>query len=105
VTDDDIVMTRLRNYSGTTEVNHNGASYTVSPYGTVVVPESAVLSLTKTGGFHIASPDDPSAINSTIEDVAEVVWHLKPGKARSTLLAILASPNSLAHLCQSISFT
>jgi hypothetical protein len=97
-------MIRLRNYSGATEVNHNGASYTVSPYGTVVVPESAVLGLTKTGGFHRASPNDVSAINSSLEDVAEVVWHLKPGKVRDTLMAILRSPNSLSHLTQTISF-
>jgi hypothetical protein len=97
-------MIRLRNYSGASEVNHNGASYTVSPYGTVVVPESAVLGLTHTGGFHVASPDDASAIHSTLADVAEVAWSLPPSKERSTLLAILRSPNSLSHLTQSIAF-
>jgi hypothetical protein len=35
----------------------------------------------------------------------EVAWHLPLGVARSTLLAILRSPNSMAHPIQSIAFS
>ena len=98
-------MIRLRNYSGADEVNDGGKSFRVNRWGVVTVPASAVPPLMKTAGFHIASPDDPSAQHSTIDDVREAAWSLPPSKERSTLLAILESPNSLAHLTQSISFT
>jgi hypothetical protein len=100
---DDLVI--LRNYSGCDEINDAGVAYKVNKWGCVRVPASAVAPLMKTAGFHIASPDDPSAINSTLEDVAEVCWHLPSGKVRDTLLAITASQNSMSHLCQSISFS
>jgi hypothetical protein len=100
---DDLVI--LRNYSGCDEVNDGGVSYLVIKWGCVLVPESAVSPLIRTGGFHRASPNDKSAINSSIEDVRETAWHLAPGKVRDTLLAILASPNSMNHLIQSIAFS
>jgi hypothetical protein len=103
VSGDDTVI--LRNYSGCEEVNDGGVSYRVNKWNCVRVPESAVAPLLKTGGFHRATPDDPGAINSTIEDVTEAAWHLAPGKVRETLMGILASPNSMSHLVQSISFT
>jgi hypothetical protein len=98
-------MIRLRNYSGCDEVNDGGVSYRPNKWGVVHVPASAVPPLLKTGGFHIASPDDVSAIHSTTDDVLDVVWSLEPGKVRDTLLAILQSPNSMAHLVQSIAFS
>jgi hypothetical protein len=55
--------------------------------------------------FSSRKPNDPSAIHSTLADVEDVAWCLPAGKVRSTLLAILRSPNSMAHLVQSISFT
>jgi hypothetical protein len=98
-------MIRLRNYSGCDEINDAGVAYKVNKWGCVRVPASAVPPLMLTGGFHRASPNDVSAINSTLEDVAEVVWHLKPGKVRDTLMMILRSPNSMSLLTQSISFS
>ena len=100
---DDTVVT-LRNYSGCDEINDGGVAYKVNKWGCVRVPASAVPPLMKTAGFHIASPDDPSAIHSTLADVAEVAWSLPPSKERSTLLAILESQNSLSHLTQTIAF-
>jgi hypothetical protein len=97
-------MVRLRNYSGCDEINDSGVSYRPR-WGVVAVPASAVPPLLKTGGFHIASPDDASAVHSTLDDVAEAAWSLPPGKVRDTLLAILASPNSMSHLTQSILFS
>jgi hypothetical protein len=97
-------LVRLRNYSGCDEVNDAGVSYKVL-WGIVTVPESAVAPLMLVGGFHRASPDDASAIHSTLDDVREAAWSLEPGKVRDTLLAILASPNSMGHLCQSILFS
>jgi hypothetical protein len=99
---DDLVI--MRNYSGCDEINHGGKSYRVNRWGCVRVPASAVPPLMKTAGFHIASPDDPSAIHSTLEDVAEAAWSLEPGKVRDTLMMIMNSPNSLNHLIQSLCF-
>ena len=98
-------LVRLRGTAGADEVNARGVSYRVSKWGTVCVPAEDIVPLMKTGGFHRASPTDPSALNSTIEDVAEAAWHLPKGKVRDTLMAILRSPNSMAHLTQSISFS
>jgi hypothetical protein len=98
-------MIRLRNYSGCDEVNDGGKSYRVNRWGCVRVPEAAVAPLLRTGGFHVASPDDPSAQHSTIDDVREAAWSLPASKERATLLAILESPNSLSHLVQSIAFS
>jgi hypothetical protein len=98
-------LVRLRGLFGQDEVNARGKSYRVNAWGCVRVPEEDVAPLLKTGGFHRASENDPSALNSTLEDVASVAWHLQKGKVRSTLLAILASPNSANHLVQSIAFT
>jgi hypothetical protein len=100
---DDTVI--LRNYTGCDEVNDGGVSYRVNKWGCVRVPEAAVAPLLRTGGFHRACPDDPSAQHSTIDDVREAAWSLEPSKVRSTLMMILESPNSLNHLVQSISFT
>jgi hypothetical protein len=102
MSDDDTVI--LRNYSGADEVNARGISYKVR-WGVVTVPAEDVEPLLHVGGFHVARPDDPGAQHSTIDDVREAAWSLPPSKARSTLLAILESPTSLAHLTQSISFT
>jgi hypothetical protein len=93
-------MIRLRGYFGQTEVNTQGTLRPVSKWGTVCVPDEDVASLLHSGGFHVADENDPSASNSTVEDVAEVAWHLPLGKTRSTLLALCENPNS-----QSISFT
>jgi hypothetical protein len=98
-------MIRLRASRGTDECNHNGVSYKVNKWGCVTVPADAVPPLLKVGGFSIASEDDDSADHSTIEDVAEVAWHLPSSTVRSTLLAILRSPNSMSHLTQAIAFT
>jgi hypothetical protein len=95
----------LRNYSGADECNARGVSYKVNRWGCVRVPEEDAGPLLKTGGFHRASENDPSALNSTLEDVAEVAWHLPKGKVRDTLMAILRSPNSMSHLTQSIAFS
>jgi hypothetical protein len=103
MSDDDLV--RLRNTTGADECNARGKSYKVSKWGTFLVPAADLEPLLKVGGFHRASPNDPSAINSTIEDCYEAAWHLPPSKARATLLAILESPNSLNHLVQSIAFS
>jgi hypothetical protein len=100
---DDLV--RLRGYFGQSEANTRGTLRPVSKWGTVCVPEEDVASLLRVGGFHIADEIDPSASNSTVEDVAEVAWHLPRSTVRSTLLAILRSPNSMSHLTQSIAFT
>jgi hypothetical protein len=96
-------LVRLRNNCGADEVNARGVSYKVK-WGVVEVPEEDAGPLMKVGGFHVASPHDPSAVHSTLDDVREAVWSLEPGKARSTLLSIVASPNSMNHLVQSLSF-
>lgn len=90
----------LRNYSGADEVNCRGVSYRVNKFGCVRVPEEDIAPLLKTGGFHRASPNDPSAINSTLADVAEAAWHMKPGKICSTLLMLCENTNSLNFLAE-----
>jgi hypothetical protein len=95
---------RLRTHNGADEVNCRGVSYKVR-WGVVNVPAEDVGPLLHVAGFYQASADDESAEHSTLGDVEAAVWSLEPSKARSTLLAILKSPNSLNHLVQSISFT
>jgi hypothetical protein len=95
----------LRDTCRADEVNDSGVSYKVNKFGCVRVPESAAAPLEKTGGFHRAKPTDPGSIYAELSDVAEVCWHLKPGKLRDTLLAITSSRNSANHLVQSISFS
>jgi hypothetical protein len=97
-------LVRLRNYTGADEVNCRGVSYRVL-WGVVAVPAEDVAPLLKVGGFHVARPDDPSAVHSTLDDVREAAWSLPPSKARSTLMMILESPNSMSHLIQSIAFS
>jgi hypothetical protein len=96
---------RLRGLRGQTEVNAHGVAYVVNKWGCVSVPAEDVAPLLKTGGFHIASEDDDSADHSSLGDVLDVAWHLPSSTVRSTLLAILRSPNSMSHLTQSIAFT
>jgi hypothetical protein len=98
MSDDDTII--LRNYSGCDEVNDGGRSYRVNRWGVVTVPASAVAPLMKTGGFHPASPDDVSAIHSTLEDVAEVVWSLPLGKVRDTLLSLTTNTNQMNFLAE-----
>jgi hypothetical protein len=100
---DDLVI--MRNYSGCDEINHDGVSYRPNKWGVVRVPASAVPPLLRTGGFHVASPDDVSAVHSNLDDVLDVVWCLELGRVRDTLMMIMNSPNSLNHLIQSISFS
>jgi hypothetical protein len=95
---------RLRGLHGQDEVNARGVSYKPR-WGVVRVPAEDVPPLLKVGGFHLAHEADASAEHSTLEDVEAAVWSLPPSKERSTLLAILRSPNSLSHLVQSISFS
>jgi hypothetical protein len=95
---DDTVI--LRNYSGCDEVNDGGISYRVDKWGCVRVPEAAVAPLLRTGGFHRARPDDPSAIHSSLSDVEEVVWHLKPGRVRDTLMSLVSNTNQLNFLAE-----
>jgi hypothetical protein len=95
---DDTVI--LRNYSGCDEVNDGGVSYRVNKWGCVRVPEAAVAPLLRTGGFHRASPNDPSAIHSTLEDVEAAVWSLPLSVARSTLLALVTNTNQLNFLAE-----
>jgi hypothetical protein len=96
-------MIRLRGQHGQDECNCRGASYRVH-WGVVRVPAEDVPPLLKVGGFHVADEADESAEHSTLADVEAAVWSLPLSKARSTLLAILESPNSLNHLVQSLSF-
>jgi hypothetical protein len=98
-------LVRLRGLRGQDEVNARCVSYKVNQWGCVSVPAEDIGPLLKTGGFHVASVDDESADHSTLEDVASVAWHLPSSIVRSTLLAILRSPNSMSHLTQSIAFT
>jgi hypothetical protein len=98
-------LVRLRGAFGQDEVNARGKSFRVNQWGCVSVPAEDIGPLLKTGGFHVASEDDESADHSTLEDVASVAWHLPKSKVRSTLMAILRSPNSMNHLTQSIAFT
>jgi hypothetical protein len=87
-------MIRLRGHFGQTEVNASGTLYAVNRWNCVSVPAEDIGPLLKTGGFHIASEDDDSAHHSSLSDVLDVAWHLPSSAARSTLLAILQSPNS-----------
>jgi hypothetical protein len=98
-------LVRLRGLRGQSEVNARGVAYIVNPWGCVSVPAEDVPPLLKVGGFHVANEKDAGADHSTIADVASVAWHLPSSKVRSTLLAILRSPNSMSHLTQSIAFT
>jgi hypothetical protein len=98
MSDDDTV--RLRSYSGCDEVNDGGRSFRVNRWGIVTVPASAVPPLLQVGGFHVASPDDVSAIHSTLDDVAEVVWSLPLSVTRSTLLALVTNTNQLNFLAE-----
>jgi hypothetical protein len=98
-------MVRLRGLRGQDEVNARGVSYKVNRWNCVSVPSEDVPPLLHVGGFHVASEDDAGADNSTLADVLDVAWHLPSSKVRSTLLAILRSPNSMSHLTQSIAFT
>jgi hypothetical protein len=98
-------LVRLIATFGSDECNHAGASYKVSPWNTVCVPPDAVPALTKTGGFYIAGAAESLLRHSTLAECYEAAWSLPPSKARSTLLAILESPNSLNHPVQSIAFS
>jgi hypothetical protein len=98
-------LVRMISHQGCTEVNHGGVSYLVTPWNTALVHPDAVESLTKTGGFTIATEAEPLTRNSTLEECREAVWALPKSKARSTLLMILKSPNSMSHLTQSIAFS
>jgi hypothetical protein len=98
-------LVRLRGLRGQDEVNARCVSYKVNKWGCVSVPAEDIGPLLKTGGFAVATEDDDSADHSTLPDVAEVAWHLPSSIVRSTLLAILRSPNSMSHLTQSIAFT
>jgi hypothetical protein len=91
-------MIRLRGYFGQSEVNTHGTLRPVSKWGTVCVPEADVESLLRVGGFHVADVNDPSASNSTLSDVAEVVWHLPLGKIRDTLLVLCENTNTLNYV-------
>jgi hypothetical protein len=98
-------LVRLVSMCGCTEINHNGASYAVTQWNTCLVPADAVSSLTHGAGFYVAGRAETLQRHSTIGEVYEAAWALPPSKERDTLLAILRSPNSLAHLIQSIAFS
>jgi hypothetical protein len=98
-------MIRLRASRGTDECNHNCVSYKVNKWGCVTVPADAVPPLLKVGGFSIATEATEGVDHATLSDVLDVAWHLPSSIVRSTLLAILRSPNSMSHLTQSIAFT
>jgi hypothetical protein len=100
---DDLV--NLRGLFAQSEVNARGVSYLVNKWGVVTVPVEDIGPLMKVGGFSIADENTEGVATATLEDVAEVAWHLPLGVARSTLLAILRSPNSMAHPIQSIAFS
>jgi hypothetical protein len=100
---DDLV--RLISTCNSDECNHAGVAYKVTSWNTVLVHPDAVPSLIKTGGFYVAGTAESLIRHSTLSECYEACWALPPSKERSTLLAILQSPNSLAHLCQSISFS
>jgi hypothetical protein len=98
-------LVRLIATFGSDEVNHNCVSYRVTPWGTVLVHPDAVPALTKTGGFFVAGRSESLLHHSTIGEVYEAAWALPRGKTRSTLLAILSSPNSMNLLIQSLQFS
>jgi hypothetical protein len=103
MTGDDLV--RLISTCGADEVNHGGESFRVTPWNTILVPHDAVSSLTHGAGFYVAGRAETLQRHSTLSECYEACWALPPSKERDTLLAILESPNSMAHLCQSISFS
>ncbi len=86
MTDDPV---RLRNTAGADEVNARGVSYRVNKWGCVTVPAEDVAPLLRVGGFHRASPNDPSAIHSSIEECYEAAWHLPLGPTRDAVLSFL----------------
>jgi hypothetical protein len=98
-------LVRLIATFGSDECNHAGASYRVTPWNTVLVPPDAVPALTKTGGFFVAGRSESLLRHSTLAECYEAAWALPKGKVRSTLLAILSSPNSMNLLVQSIAFS
>jgi len=59
----------LRGLFGQDECNARGKSYRVNAWGCVRVPEEDVAPLILTGGFHRAVENDPTAPNSSLEDV------------------------------------
>jgi hypothetical protein len=95
---------KLRARQGTEEVNCRCISYRVNPWGCIDVPVEDAEPLMRVGGFHEASEND-LAPYASLSDVESVAWHLPKGKVRSTLLAILRSPNSMNHLVQSLQFS
>jgi hypothetical protein len=97
-------LVRMISHQGCSEVNHGGVQYLVTTWNTILVHPDAIAPLTKTGGFTIATEAESLIRHSTISECYEAAWALPPSKERSTLLAVLSSPNSLSHLCQSISF-
>jgi hypothetical protein len=101
VADEMSEMIRLRGYFGQTEVNTRGILYAVNKWGCVSIPAEDVASLLHVGGFHIADENDPSASNSTLSDVAEVVWHLPAGRVRSTLLSLCENTNQMNYFADS----
>jgi hypothetical protein len=98
-------LVRMVSHQGASEANHAGVSYLVTPWDTILVHPDAVASLQKTGGFTIAARAESLIRHSTLSEVYEAAWALPRSKARSTLLEILKSPNSMNHLTQSISFS
>jgi hypothetical protein len=71
----------------TTEINHAGVSYPVTPWSTVVVPADAVASLLKTGGCYIASDEGEALLrHSTLHEIYEAAWALPKGQVRDGLL-------------------
>jgi hypothetical protein len=77
-------MVRLKAGFGSDEVNCRGKSYRVNQWGVVTVPAEDVEPLLKVGGFSRAVENNPTAPNSDLSDVLDVVWHLEPGRIRST---------------------
>ena len=82
-------------------MNARGVSYKVNRWGCVTVPAADVEPLMKVGGFSRAIENDPTAPNSDLSDVLDVVWHLEPGRVRSTLLMLITNTNALNYLIQS----
>jgi hypothetical protein len=87
-------LVRLRGLFGQSEINARGVVYLVNAWGCIRVPAEDIGPLMKTGGFHIANEDDEGAEHSTLENVAEVCWHLPKGRERDTLLMLLENTNA-----------
>jgi hypothetical protein len=98
-------LVRLISTHGADEVNHAGVSFRVTPWNTILVHPDAVPSLLKVGGFYKAGASESLIRHSTISECYEAAWALPRGKVRSTLLAILSSPNSMNLLIQSLQFS